>query len=179
MPKYKEGDKVKVLDDLEVRSGYYMDDGSHHNSVVPEMTHLRGQVVTIEEVDCYGYHIREDGGGWGWTDEMFAGFAVKYHVGDKVMVRSDLDDLHAPAMRELAGHEVTITGEDVVDVFGSEPGYSIAEDDGMWVWHAAKVLFAMYNGHPINPYDYTDFESLLNILTRGVSLNGRLARHSA
>ena len=82
MPKYKEGDKVKVLDDLEVRSGYYMDDGSHHNSVVPEMTHLRGQVVTIEEVDCYGYHIREDGGGWGWTDEIFAGFAVKYHVGD-------------------------------------------------------------------------------------------------
>lgn len=136
MPKYKEGDKVKVLDDLEVRSGYYMDDGSHHNSVVSEMTHLRGQVVTIEEVDCYGYHIREDGGGWGWTDEMFAGFAVKYHVGDKVMVRSDLDDLHAPAMRELAGREVTITGEDVVDVFGSEPGYSIAEDDGMWVWHA-------------------------------------------
>ena len=31
----------------------------------------------------------------------------------------------------------------------------------------AKVFFDLFYGCPINPYDYTDFESLLNILTRG------------
>lgn len=60
----------------------------------------------------------------------------------------------------------------VVDDWNGECNFVPAND--------AKVLFAMYNGHPINPYDYTDFESLLKILPRGgVSLNGRLARHSA
>ena len=136
MPKYKEGDKVKVLDSLVEDREYYMADDGGYNYVTSEMQRLCGKTVTITEANENGYFIVEDGGEFGWTDGMFAGLDAQYRVGDKVMVRSDLDDLHAPAMRELAGREVTITGENVVDVFGSEPGYSIAEDDGMWVWHA-------------------------------------------
>lgn len=135
MPKYKQGDKVKVLDDLGYCDEYYMDNGEDYECVSNEMEDLRGEVVTISEVHEWGYCIKEDGGGYCWADEMFSGLAVQYHVGDKVLVRSDLDDLHAPAMRALAGTEVTITGENIVDVFGSEPGYSIAEDGEMWVWH--------------------------------------------
>lgn len=133
MPKYKQGDKVKVRSDLNFGKNYSMADGTHSDCVAESMLNLRGKVVTITHADAGGYHIKEDG--WHWTDEMFSGLAVQYHVGDKVMVRSDLDDLHAPAMRKLAGKKVTITGENIVDVAGSEPGYSIAEDDEMWVWH--------------------------------------------
>lgn len=136
MPKYKEGDKVKVLDSLVEGREYYMADDEYFSYATGEMRSLRGKTVTITEADEDGYYIEEDDGEFNWTDSMFAGLDAQYHIGDKVMVRSDLDDLHAPAMRELAGREVTITGENVVDVFGSEPGYSIAEDDGMWVWHA-------------------------------------------
>ncbi len=31
----------------------------------------------------------------------------------------------------------------------------------------AKMFFAAYNGRPINPYEYTDFESLLRYLEGG------------
>lgn len=142
MPKYKEGDRVRVLDSLVEDRQYFMDgrqyfmDGRRYSDyATSEMQRLCGKTVTITEADEYGYYIEEDSGEFEWTDGMFSGLAAQYHVGDKVMVRSDLDDLHAPAMRELAGREVTITGENVVDVFGSEPGYSIAEDGEMWVWH--------------------------------------------
>lgn len=61
--------------------------------------------------------------------------------------------------------------QDIVDDWNGECNFVPSND--------AKVFFAMYNGCPINPYDYTDFESLLNILTRGgVNLDGRLARYS-
>ena len=58
----------------------------------------------------------------------------------------------------------------VVDDWNGECNFVPAND--------AKVLFAMYNGHPIKPYDYTDF-SAQDSNSGGVSLNGRLARHSA
>lgn len=136
MPKYKVGDKVKVRTNLEVRSGYTMEDGSHSNSVTPTMSDYGGQVVTIESVSESGYRVREDRNRWMWTDQMLSPAESQYHVGDVVVVRSDIDDVdHPPAMMALAGRQVTITGENVKDVSGGEPGYSIAEDDEMWVWH--------------------------------------------
>lgn len=138
MPKYKEGDRVKVRDDLTAGDHYFMEGIDESDIANYEMEQFCGKIVTITRADDRGYRIEESGSPcrWHWTDEMFAGLAVPYHIGDKVMVRSDLDDLHAPAMRELAGREVTITAENVVDVFGSDPGFSIAEDGEMWVWHA-------------------------------------------
>ena len=68
MPKYKVGDKVKVKDNLEHRSGYCMVGGRHSNSVVTEMLRLRGKIVTIEEAEDTGYRIHEDNGAWCWTD---------------------------------------------------------------------------------------------------------------
>jgi len=136
MPKYKQGDMVKVRDDLVIGRDYAMDDGHSCYNFVRSMDALRGETVTITDVGENGYFIEEDDEFCIWTDQMFSGIAEQYHVGDLVLVRSDLDDLHAPAMVALAGTQVTITGENVVDIPGSEPGYSIAEDDGMWVWHA-------------------------------------------
>lgn len=137
MPKYKVGDKVKVVDDLGKKDGgYMMEDGSSSYCTVYEMERLSGKVVTISQVTPHYYHIKEDTEDCFWTDEMFSGYAAQYHVGDKVLVREDLDYLHAPAMRDLAGCIVKITRENVVDICGSEPGFAIAEDDEMWVWHA-------------------------------------------
>lgn len=49
--------------------------------------------------------------------------------------------------------------QDIVEDWNGECNFVPAND--------AKVFFAMYNGRPINPYSYTDFESLLRLLCRG------------
>lgn len=143
MPKYKQGDKVRVIDDLDIDEHYYMEGSGYGDDVVYSMVDLCGKVVTITSADERGYRIKED---WcHWTDEMFSGLAVQYQVGDRVLVKSTLDDLdHAPSMLELAGTEVTITAVGVTDVPGGEPGYSIAEDDEKWVWHDSD-----FAGEPI------------------------------
>lgn len=143
MPKYKVGDKVKVKDNLEHRSGYCMVGGRHSNSVVTEMLRLRGKIVTIEEAEDTGYRIHEDNGAWCWTDDMFYGAAhsQKYKVGDKVVVSEDIRDdsvyymehgkdegMYATGdMVELRGRTVTITS-------ANEDGYTIKEDDWGCIW---------------------------------------------
>lgn len=102
MPKYRQGDKVRVISDLDTEEMYEMEDGTNSECVTDSMEALRGRVVTITEADERGYRVKENR--WHWTDEMFSGLAVQYHVGDRVLVRSDLDDLnHSPAMMALAG----------------------------------------------------------------------------
>ena len=47
--------------------------------------------------------------------------------------------------------------QDVIDDWNGDCHYIPAND--------AKVFFASWNGKPINPYDYTDFESLIRYLS--------------
>ena len=47
--------------------------------------------------------------------------------------------------------------QDVIDDWNADCNYVPAND--------AKVFFASWNGKPINPYDYTDFESLIRYLS--------------
>ena len=75
--RFKVGDKVRVLNDLEVDNMY----GSDY--VIPEMVEWLGKIATISIVggDYYNldidaivsgdyYKLDIDGGEWCWTDEM-------------------------------------------------------------------------------------------------------------
>lgn len=70
--RYKVGQKVLVRKDLCYEGDYYMEGGVHRNGVVSSMISLKGQVATILTVfsDGSGYTLKEDRGGWTWTDEM-------------------------------------------------------------------------------------------------------------
>ncbi len=142
MPKYKVGDKVVVSKDIrDDDSLYFMEHGEDDGMyVVGPMEEFRGQVVTITVADKDGYRIKEDEGDFCWTDEMFSGLAqpLRYKVGDQVRIRSDLPPAVFPdGMVAMRGKVATITGTGVVDLPGKAPGYSIREDDGMWVWSEA------------------------------------------
>lgn len=57
------------------------------------------------------------------------------------------------------GEIYTITAkyiQDILDDWKGECNFVPAND--------ARVFFAAYNGKPLNPFDYTDFESLLGLL---------------
>ena len=62
--RFKVGDKVRVLNDLEVDKMYGSD------RVIPEMAEKCGHVATISIVSSSYYKLDIDGGGWCWTDEM-------------------------------------------------------------------------------------------------------------
>ncbi len=49
--------------------------------------------------------------------------------------------------------------QDIIDDWNGGCNFVPAND--------AKVFFASYNGRPINPYEYADFESLLRYLKDG------------
>ena len=63
--KLKTGDKAKIRADLEPYEIY------GNNSFVDDMTQFRGRSVTIDYEGDEWYSIKEDDGGWCWTDEMF------------------------------------------------------------------------------------------------------------
>lgn len=140
--KYKVGDKVIVSEDIrDDDSLYHMENGRGDGMFAIEpMVELRGKVVTIAYADEDGYYIKEDGEEYQWTDEMFSGLAhsLKYKTGTRVKVRDDLPASVFPAgMIAMRGKVVTIAETGVVDIPGKAPGYTIKEDDGMWVWSEA------------------------------------------
>ena len=69
---FQPGDIVIVRNDLVERGKYYMNDGVSRNSFVGSMKPYLGKMVTIDKVGSQ-YTIKEDGGMWLWTDEMFDG----------------------------------------------------------------------------------------------------------
>ena len=62
--RFKVGDKVRVLNDLEVDKMY----GSDY--VIPEMVEWLGKIAAISIVGGDYYNLDIDGGEWCWTDEM-------------------------------------------------------------------------------------------------------------
>ena len=125
--KYKIGDKVRVREDLEVYKLY------GREAFTSEMVPLKGKIVTISKVVGYRCEIEEDLFKCWWTDEMFLP-VVKYKIGDKVLIREDLEidkeygkDFFISEMNFLKGKTVTIIN--VVDY-----KYKIKEDSGKWSW---------------------------------------------
>jgi len=69
--KFKIGDKVKVRNDLIIDEAYAMENSDFYNTFEKQMAKYKGKIVTIDGFYGKEYFIREDGGEWGWTDEMF------------------------------------------------------------------------------------------------------------
>ena len=85
--KYKVGDKVRVRDDLEIGKWYSMNNRTFSDFVNSEMVKFKGEDVTILDDKCFGmYLVKEDGGKWHWTDEMFSGLATSL---PKVVITTD------------------------------------------------------------------------------------------
>lgn len=69
--KYNVGDKVRVISNPSMYKRYYEDDCNSSNIMVSQMCDFAGKTVTISEIYYFQYRIKEDGGRWLWTDEMF------------------------------------------------------------------------------------------------------------
>ena len=126
--KYQVGDKVLVNPDLEVGKRY------GNNSFVSEMLSLKGKIVTISDIKYGFYLLKEDLAEKNWTDEMFLPIN-KYNIGDKVLVRSDLeegkkygDEVVMFDMLYFKGKIVTIEHVDYPN------HYRIKEDPDQWHW---------------------------------------------
>ena len=72
MVKYKIGDRVRVISNLQSCKVYWNEDHIAHEGATKQMVEMAGQIVTISDVRNSGkYCIWEDCGTWIWTDEMF------------------------------------------------------------------------------------------------------------
>lgn len=100
--KYKVGDKVRVIEDLEWDDPRFPTCG-----VTEEMAALRGKCVTIKGITCNGrYETVETGRWYAWTEEMFSGIAdftlddletrmvVETRNGDRYLVFRDQKEIH-------------------------------------------------------------------------------------
>lgn len=164
-PRYKVGDKVIVRKDLVVDDEYGIDLQGAQCYFVPAMAKYRGELVTIRRSDCSDnlrYGIEEDGGVWGWTDDMFVGPAPKdktedsaedkreyvgwsgvkdLRVGDKVRFRTDMGLNKSyglywlDGMQKYAGRLCT-----VCTVMGSGD-VNLAEDPDFIKWHFSPEMF--------------------------------------
>lgn len=119
--KYKVGDKVRVREDLIVGEKYGKD------VFTSTMVSFKGKIVTIKKIVEDKYEIEEDSQTWWWTYEMLLP-VTKYKIGDKVIVREDLDvgkeygnDYVINSMLPLKGKTVTICDID-------DDEYKIKED---------------------------------------------------
>ena len=97
--KYKDGDKVRVREDLVAGSSYkyYFSD---------EMAKFRGKEVTIMKHDDNRYHLAEDDGKWAWTDDMFEDIQREssFSVGDIVII-TDKGKLYSDYEQMVEGTE--------------------------------------------------------------------------
>ena len=73
-PKFKVGDKVRVIPNPKPGTTYSMKGSSYHDNMVDEMRALAGKVVTIIEASKSGYSSKEDN--WHWVDGMFSGLVT-------------------------------------------------------------------------------------------------------
>ena len=140
--KYKPGDKVKIRADLNPNDEY--------GGLIPvlSMCGERGNVATIKNSEVRDglqlYRIEGDMCNFLWTGEMFekitdkekAGVVMKYKVGDKVLVRNDLeyDKYYSDVrfdkdMEKCRGGQATIT-----KVYEKYKTYRIDLDRERFMW---------------------------------------------
>ena len=71
--KYKPGDIVWVRGDLKKNEEY---DGWNATTDMAELAGEQVTIVSVENDILYGAHYKINESPWGWTDEMFSGFAI-------------------------------------------------------------------------------------------------------
>lgn len=125
--KYKVGDKVRVREDLAADNWY------GNKIVVSGMTHLKGKIVTISKVLYDKYEIEEDNKIWWWSEEMFL-HVTKYKIGDKVLVREDLEPYQRYREQSFVASMTPFKGK-IVTIYDVVDGdYRIKEDNQNWWW---------------------------------------------
>lgn len=82
--KYKVGDKVKIISELENSSEYYC-------GFATPMRIFLGKIVTITEKGSISYKIKEDNGVWEWSEDMIER-SIEF-------TKSDLKDNHIVVLR--------------------------------------------------------------------------------
>lgn len=92
MGKYKVGDVVRVRKDLVEGRTYYDEDRKKRNDVTSDMMSLAGREVTIEDETSWGYGLKEDRCGYGWTDDMFVGLASDVKDGENAAEEPSVSD---------------------------------------------------------------------------------------
>lgn len=156
-PMFKVGDRITVREDLKEGSIDFHGDtryGTQGESVVNDMMKYRGKSAVITEVSSNGkYYLDIDKEFWSWTHHMFEEGkeesnkdAIRFEIGDKVTIRSDLTDDMVfieeerdgyikhdtqnvnSKMINLGGQIATITG------INDRGEYNIDLDGGFWDW---------------------------------------------
>ena len=125
--KYKVGDKVRVREDLVVNQ-WYGDD-----IFTSEMASFKGQIVTIKKIRENKYVIEEDHEDWHWTEEMFLP-VTKYNIGDKVLVREDLEEGKLYGYYSVNEDMFPLRGKIVTICDIGYNFYILKEDSGRWSW---------------------------------------------
>ena len=70
MTRYKEGDRVRVKNDLIDGERYYMDCKTISNVFIDDMDEMLGKETTIELVSIHNRQYRLKNCGYSWTDGM-------------------------------------------------------------------------------------------------------------
>jgi hypothetical protein len=93
MARFNVGDKVTVRSLKNMKKEFIEDfDGLRTTSgiyFVSDMSEYCGKTVTIAGVHKAGYRIKEDGGHWNWTDEMFEGHTIIIYTDNNKVVALD------------------------------------------------------------------------------------------
>lgn len=93
MARFNVGDKVTIRSLKSIKKEFTEDsDGFRTTSgiyFVSDMNEYCGKTVTIAGVHKAGYRIKEDGGLWNWTDEMFEGHTIIIYTDNNKVVALD------------------------------------------------------------------------------------------
>lgn len=125
--KYKIGDKVRVKEDLVVDQ-WYGDD-----IFCSGMDSFKGQTVTIKKIRENKYVIEEDHENWHWTEEMFLPI-IKYKIGDKVIIREDLEEGKLYGDYSVNKDMFSLRGKIVTICDIGYNFYILKEDIYKWCW---------------------------------------------
>ena len=145
--KYKIGDKVRVREDL-AADQWYGDDIFTH-----EMISFKGKIVTIKKIRENKYVIEEDHGDWNWTDEMFLPI-IKYKIGDKVIVREDLEEGKLYGYYSVNEDMFPLRGKIVTICDIGYNFYILKEDIHKWCW-----TNEMFSGKVSEDFSFEEFDS--------------------
>ncbi len=160
--KYKVGDKVRVREDLVVDQWYGRD------VFISEMVSFKEKIVTIKKIYTDIYTIVEDSGKWHWTEEMFLP-VIKYNIGDKVLIKKDLEKGKLYGDYSVNEDMFSLRGE-IVTICNVEYGfYMLKEDLHKWCWtdemFSGKVSKDFIPKDPVSQNRLPEKESSPDIIT--------------
>ena len=132
------------------------------------MVSLKGQVVTIKKIRENKYVIEEDHGDWNWTEEMFLPI-IKYKIGDKVIIREDLEEGKLYGYYSVNEDMFSLRGEIVTICDIGYNFYILKEDIHKWCWtdkmFSGKVSEDFIPEEPVSQNRFPEEEYSSDIIT--------------